>query len=103
MKALSLPLTIVIIAVVLLVSALVVMTVFSGQMAQFIGVLNPWSQQRISESLCYDQCASWCRAHAGEAGLEWADVEVETQGGTSTCDGIMREVMGEQIGSCQCT
>ncbi len=95
--------TIIIIAVVLLVAALVVMTIFSGQIAQFIGVLNPWSQQRISENLCYDQCASWCRAHAGEAGQEWSDVEVETQGGTRKCDSIMQEVMGDEIGSCQCT
>ncbi len=103
MKALSLPLTIVIIAIVLLVTALVVTTIFGGQIAQFVGVLNPWAQKSISENLCYDRCASWCRGHAGDPGPAWSELEVDTQSGKINCDEIMREAMGEDIGSCECT
>ncbi len=103
MKALSLPLTIVIIAIVLLVVALVIMTVFSGQMASIIGFLNPWAEKTVSENLCYDECASWCRGHVGDPSIDWKDLKVDTQSGEKTCDGIMTEAMGEDIGKCTCT
>jgi hypothetical protein len=103
MKALSLPLTIVIIAIVLLVVALVIMTIFTGQMASIIGFLNPWAQKTVSENLCYDSCASWCRGHIGEKSIEWSELKVDTQGGEKSCDSIMQEAMGDDIGKCTCT
>jgi hypothetical protein len=103
MKGLSLTLTIVIIAIVLLVTALVIMTIFGGQMAQFIGILNPWSAQVLNQNLCYQQCAAWCQGNPGAPGTGWDTLpRVKTQEGDKSC--------GTEIGmfqvagaDCKCT
>ncbi|UCD02715.1 MAG: hypothetical protein JSV63_02915 [Candidatus Aenigmatarchaeota archaeon] len=65
MKGLSLTLSIVIIAIVLLVTALVIMTIFGSQIAQILSILNPWSQQALESNLCQQKCATWCQLNPG--------------------------------------
>jgi hypothetical protein len=106
MKGLSLTLTIVIIAIVLLVTALVIMTIFGGQMAQVLGILNPWSSAMLETNLCQQACATWCQLHQGQPGTDWSALDVDTQTQENKpCNVIMQESVGEgaNIGTCRCT
>lgn len=100
MKGLSLTLSIVIIAIVLLVTALVIMTIFGAQMAQFVGILNPWSEQMLQQNLCNQRCAAYCQGHLGEApSHSWSDIgSVKTQSGDVPCSQIMAGISDE----CKC-
>jgi hypothetical protein len=72
MKGLSLTLTIVIVAIVLLVTALVVMTIFGAQMANILNILNPWAKGALDQNSCRQQCASWCMANVGKTEADWS-------------------------------
>ena len=86
MKGLTLTLEVIIIAIVLLVTALVIMTIFGGQIAQFIGIINPWSEQMLNQNLCYQQCATWCQGNPGESGQPWDGIgKINTQSGQKSC------------------
>ncbi len=105
MKGLSLTLTIVIIAIVLLVTALVIMTIFGSQMAQVIGVLNPWSSSMLESSLCQQKCATWCQLNPDKSGPTggWGAFEVETSDGKpENCDTVMARAAGDDVGNCKC-
>ena len=108
MKGLMLTMEIVVIAIVLLVTALVVMTIFGGQIAQFIGIINPWSATVLSENLCNQQCASWCQGHLGSTGVQWSSLTVQTQSGSKQCGEVMSAISescacrGIPTGSVQC-
>ena len=71
MKGLSLTLTIVIIAIVLLVTALVIMTIFGSQMAKIMNILTPWVDTSLKENDCRNRCASWCLSHPSTASTAW--------------------------------
>jgi hypothetical protein len=108
MKGLSLTLTIVIIAIVLLVTALVIMTIFGGQMAQIIGILNPWSTAILESNLCQQKCATYCQLNPGTEGTDWIDLEVTVQGqtGPKKCDEVMKAALGQAYtaeSKCECT
>ncbi len=94
MKGLSLTLTIVIVAIVLLVTALVVMTIFGGQIAQFIGILNPWSEAMLKQSLCNQKCAAYCQGHVGiSKPVPWGDIgEIDAQSDPKKCSVIMKDI-----------
>ena len=104
MKGLSLTLTVVVIAIALVVTVLVVVTVFNKQIVQFLGVINPWSEEKVLESLCRDRCASYCGANVGESGTGWDKLQVTYQGVTKQCDEVMKSIFGENadIGTCKC-
>jgi hypothetical protein len=102
MKGLSLTLTVVVVAIALIVTVLVVVTVFSEQVANFIGVLNPWSEEKVFENMCRDKCATYCTAHAGERGTDWSGLDATVQGVKRQCDDVMRSVLGDDIGTCRC-
>ena len=104
MKGISLTLTVVVIAVALIVTVLVVVTVFNKQIAQFIGVINPWSEEKVLESLCRDRCATYCGANIGDSGTGWDALQVTLQGVAHQCDDVMKGMFGEtaDIGSCKC-
>ena len=92
MKGLSLTLTIVIVAIVLLVTALVVMTIFGGQIAQFIGILNPWSEAMLKQSLCNQRCAAYCQGHVGITDpVPWSNpaLTIDAQSEPKDCSTIM--------------
>jgi len=93
MKGLSLTLEIIIIAIVLLVTALVIMAIFGGQMATIIGILNPWSANLLEQNLCTQKCASYCQGHLGEKPeYFWSDIgDVQTQSGAKGCTEIMED------------
>jgi len=97
-------LTIVIVAIVLLVTALVIMTIFGGQMAQFMGILNPWSQGILESNLCQQACATYCQQHPNEASTPWGSLTVQTQSGRQpgNCAGIMNKASGGSAGVCTC-
>lgn len=98
MKGLSLTLTIVIVAIVLLVTALVVMTIFGGQIAQFIGILNPWSEAMLKQSLCNQKCAAYCQGHVGEGSVEWGLIgNIDAQSEPKACSTIMAEISEECV------
>jgi len=105
MKGLSLTLELVIIAIVLLVTALVIMTIFGGQIAAIVGILNPWSQSMLESNLCQQSCATWCQLHTGSAETDWSSLIIKTQSNPSkSCTDVMRESLGSNadIGKCQC-
>jgi hypothetical protein len=60
MKGLSLTLEIVIIAIVLLVTALVILTIFGGQIAKIIGVVDPLTDTTLKQTNCRNSCATFC-------------------------------------------
>ena len=104
MKGLSLTLSVVVIAIALVITVLVVVTVFNKQITQFIGVINPWSQEKVLESLCRDRCATYCGANIGESGTDWKNLQVTYQGVSKKCDEVMKGIFGEaaDIGTCKC-
>ena len=104
MKGMSLTLTIVVIAIVLLVTALVIMTIFGAQMAQVMGILNPWSTAMLETNLCQQACATWCQLHQGQGGPVggWNDLTVKTQTGDENCKVIMTRAVGTDTGTCEC-
>jgi len=91
MKGLTLTMEIVIIAIVLLVTALVIMTIFGGAIASVFGILNPWSETMMEQNPCSQRCAAWCQGHLGTASVEWtsSDMNVQTQSGPKSCATIM--------------
>jgi hypothetical protein len=103
MKGLSLTLTIVIIAIVLLVTALVIMTIFGGQMAQVLGILNPWSSAMLESNLCQQKCATQCQLTSRPT-IEWNEIQIKTQTHPDGigCDKVMQEAAGGNIGKCEC-
>ncbi len=94
MKGLSLTLTVVIVAIVLLVTALVVMTIFGGQIAQFIGILNPWSEAMLKQSLCNQKCAAYCQGHSGVTDpVSWSTIgNIDAQAEPKACSVIMADI-----------
>ncbi len=99
MKGLSLTLTIVIVAIVLLVTALVVMTIFGGQIAQFIGILNPWSEAMLKQSLCNQKCAAYCQGHVGiDRPVPWSTIkDIDAQSEPKACSVIMADISDDCI------
>ena len=73
MKGLSLTLTIVIVAIVLLVTALVIMTIFGAQMANILNILNPWAKAALDQNSCNQKCAAWCMANIGKTEADWTN------------------------------
>ncbi len=98
MKGLTLTMEIVIIAIVLLVTALVIMTIFGGSIASFLGILNPWSASLMEQNLCNQRCASWCQGHLGSPTKAWSELDVQTQTGQQYCNTIMSGISDE----CSC-
>ena len=107
MKGLSLTLTIVIIAIVLLVTALVIMTIFGAQMAQVMGILNPWSSAMLESNLCQQKCSTQCQLSRLPT-IPWVSMSVITQSHPNgqDCATIMMTAAGvksiDEIGPCQC-
>jgi hypothetical protein len=101
MKGLTLTMEIVIIAIVLLVTALVIMTIFGGSIASFLGILNPWSQSLMEQNLCNQRCAAYCQGHLGTADVGWSELKVQTQSGTQDCSTIMQGLTEGDKCSCR--
>jgi len=95
MKGLSLTLTIVIIAIVLLVTALVIMTIFGTQMGNIMGVLGIWSTDTMKVNLCQQRCAAWCQANPGltspKDGWRQFTVSVDKTKTPEHCDKVMQD------------
>ncbi len=102
MKGLSLTLSIVVVAIALIVTVLVVVTVFNEQITYFIRVINPWSDEKVQESLCRDRCASYCIANLDESGTGWDKLEITIQGAKKGCDDVMKAILGTAMGTCKC-
>jgi hypothetical protein len=98
MKGLSLTLEIVIIAIVLLVTALVIMTIFSGQMGNVMGILGIWSSDTMNQNYCRQQCAAWCQGNPGKPSTGWAEHDATWTSNSKTCSSIMNG-----LGDCTCT
>ncbi len=113
MKGMSMTLTIVVVAIVLLVTALVIMTVFGAQMAQVMGVLNPWSSSMLQSSLCQQKCATACQLNPDKPTIPWSGIYIPIQDPDNQesekevdCKEIMRMAQGLKEGTtptdCQC-
>ena len=93
MKGLSLTLTVIVVAVALLVTVLVIITIFGGQMANFLGLLNPWSEDVLATSMCNSKCATWCQANPGESGEAWGNVgQIKYKGTDQDCSGLVSKL-----------
>lgn len=102
MKGLTLTLSVVVVAIALVVTVLVVITVFNQQIAQFLGIIGPYADDKAMENLCKDRCATYCSTHLDESGTDWSALQITLQGETSQCDDVMRKIMGNDIGTCEC-
>lgn len=98
MKGLSLTMEIVIIAIVLLVTALVVMTIFSGQMGSIMTILGIWSSDTMQQNFCRQKCAAWCQVNIGKTAPSdnWNSFTIEKS--DVKCSTVMA-----QLGSCSCS
>ena len=109
MKGLSMTLTIVIIAIVLLVTALVILTMFGGQMAAIATIFGGLQTDTIDQDLCNQRCSAYCTAHyseipAGVGGFSWTALGAgntikHSDGSVTTCDAIMQ---GIGVDICKC-
>ena len=93
---------IVLIMIVLIFSALVIIAILKDRILQFIGVLNPYAEQKALESMCRDRCSSWCKEHIMQQGTRWEDLTVKMPRGDIGCDEVMVEILGDFIGNCSC-
>jgi len=99
MKGLTLTLQVIIVAIVLLVTALVVMTIFGGQIGQFISTLNPWSENMLKQNLCSQKCAAWCQGNPGKPGIDWGTLKtIDAQTAPKDCASIMADIAPD----CKC-
>jgi len=108
MKGLSTTLSIVIIAIVLLVTALVIMTIFGGSMANIIGILNPWSKEMLETNLCQQKCAAYCQANPETTGTDWINIKIQRKDDKGTiiltdCAQVLGTATGQAgAGKCGC-
>jgi hypothetical protein len=107
MKGLSLTLEIVIIAIVLLVTALVILTIFGGQMANVLASLGILQTSTVQVSQCQSMCSNWCLTNRPEAGTDWGKFSFLPAGVTDEskriqCTTVMSNAGGTGS-SCKCT
>jgi hypothetical protein len=104
MKGLSLTLEIVIIAIVLLVTALVILTIFGGQMAQVLSALGILQSSTVESSQCQTLCSNWCLVNRGQAGTGWDTLSYNKQDGTPvSCATVMSKLGTSSSPNCKCT
>jgi len=98
MKGLSLTLQIVIIAIVLLVTALVILTIFGSQIAKILGIVDPLTDNTLKQSNCRNACATYCMLNPSTKDpVDWSTVD---QGGSGGCSTIMPAA---GAASCKCS
>lgn len=106
MKGLSLTLEIVIIAIVLLVTALVILTVFGGQMANVLSALGIVQTNTVQVSQCQTMCSNWCLTNRPSPSAEWT-LFFFTPAGTTTpvqCSTVMANMKDSTgVSKCKCT
>ena len=56
-------LELVVIAIILLITAVVVLGIFTGGIQNFTSIFNTQSDQQIKTSLCMSACANYCMLH----------------------------------------
>lgn len=107
MKGLSMTLEIVIIAIVLLVTALVLLTVFGGQMSNVLATLGFFQGNTVQVSQCQSLCSNWCFANRPETvGPAWGTFTFEYQGKTINCaNDVMNKLPASSTPNtnCKCT
>ena len=91
-----------IIIVVLLLSALVVISIMRDRILMTLGVVNPYIEEKALQNQCNDKCSSWCAQHIGEAGTGWDDIRLFLPRGEIECVQVMRDILGDDIGNCSC-
>jgi hypothetical protein len=106
MKGLSLTLEIVIIAIVLLVTALVILTIFGGQMQSILATLGFFQGNTVQMTQCQTMCTNWCFANPGDvgkAGKPWGELTFDYQGKLINCGTVMTNTAGAAVGAkCTC-
>jgi len=90
------------IIITLLLTALVVIAILKDRFLQLIGVVDPWAEMKALEAQCNDKCSYWCERHLDKPGTIWDKIELYLPRGNMTCDDVMREILGENIGNCSC-
>jgi hypothetical protein len=108
MKGLSLTLEIVIIAIVLLVTALVILTVFGGQMANILSALGIVQTSTVQVSQCQTMCSNWCLMNRPATDTEWSTFSYQPPGTTADsdkiqCSNVMKNAGGTTTSKCKCT
>ncbi|MFH0956920.1 MAG: hypothetical protein V1813_03585 [Candidatus Aenigmatarchaeota archaeon] len=106
MKGLSMTLEIVIIAIVLLVTALVILTIFGGQMANVLSALGILQTSTVESSQCQTMCSNWCLVNRPDTKVAWTTLTFTR----NKADGTGPETIGcntimSKLGSteCKCT
>lgn len=86
----STTLVIVVAAIVILITALVLIGVFTGGIATFQNIFNPWAQQTGLTALCQSKCQTGCIANDPPKGPDYSveiDGEMKDCPGTCVCEG----------------
>ncbi len=99
MKGLSLTLQIVIIAIVLLVTALVILTIFGGQIAKILGIMDPLADETLKQTNCRNACATYCMLNPEIT--DFVDWSVVDRDGSGDCVNVMQKAGAERGCDCQ--
>jgi hypothetical protein len=106
MKGLSMTLEIVIIAIVLLVTALVILTIFGGQMANVLSALGILQTGTVEVSQCQTLCSNWCLANRPDPSTPWTNLGYTPAGEGAKrveCSTVMAKMGTTTSTNCKCT
>ena len=78
-KGMSTTLVIVVSAVVILITALVVIGVFTGGLGNFQNIFNPWVKQTGISTLCQSKCQTGCFTGSPPLDTYYVEVDGEQQ------------------------
>ena len=99
MKGLSLTLTIVIVAIVLLVTALVIITIFSSEITRIMVALGIVSNDAFTVNICQQKCAQWCSANRlPDIGWDTFKIQIDPNTEPAPCGPIMTSIVAQ----CEC-
>ncbi|MBN1896824.1 MAG: hypothetical protein JW789_03820 [Candidatus Aenigmarchaeota archaeon] len=102
MKGLSMTLSIVIVAIVLLVTALVVLTIFGGQMSRFLSIFGGVQDEAVLQSACNQRCASYCMGHLNDNLNAYSWTSMGSVKDANGKDALCSDVMNGISDQCTC-
>jgi len=84
----STSLVLIVSAIVILITALVVITVFGGGMQNFLSIFNPWGETTAAVAQCQGVCQQLCLTH-GETGEPpgWSEAKATYNSELRNCKG----------------
>ncbi|MCK4335808.1 MAG: hypothetical protein KAW40_03725 [Candidatus Aenigmarchaeota archaeon] len=66
-----LSLELIVVAIVILIAGVVVITIFTGGIENFMRIFGFYSDEQIKQGMCANACSSFCMFHPEKASGEW--------------------------------